>query len=211
MEVRPTRGHEASYRFDGSPADCSTNGNHGIAYNVTLAPDRFGRANSAYRFAGTSDSYIRVPHSSSLDITNTITLVAWINFEVGGTVYPRIVRKYGYDLATGMASSSTRRLYFTINSPAQTGLSTPTEILQAGRWHFVAATYDGTLMLVYVDGVLRAATVAAGGMAPSNLDVNIGRNPENNSDNYKGLIDDVRIFNRALSSPEITALFNETE
>ena len=199
----------AFYRFDGSPADCSGTGNHGIAYNLVPAPDRFGLANSAYRFAGTSDSYIRVPHSSSLDITNTITLVAWINFEVGGTFSPRIINKSAYDLATTDASSSTRQLAFTIKSPAETWLPTPTDILQAGHWHFVAATYDGTLLLVYVDGVLRAATVAPGGMVSTNVDVNIGRNAQNGSDNYKGLIDDVRIYNRALSSSEITALFNE--
>lgn len=62
-----------------------------------------------------------------------------------------------------------------------------------------------------MDGALLAAPVATGGMTPANLDVNIGRNPENTSDYYKGLIDDVRIYNRALSSSEITALFNEAE
>lgn len=206
-----TPGLVASYRFDGSPADCSINGNHGIAYNVTPAPNRFGRANAAYRFAGASDSYIRVPHSSSLNITNSITLAAWINFEVGGTVFPRIINKFAYELATGEYFRSTRHLYFAIKSPSETLLATPTEILQAGRWHFVTATYDGTLLLEYVDGALLAATVAPGGIVSTSQDLNIGRNAENTLDNFKGLIDDVRIYNRALSSAEITALFNETE
>ena len=201
----------ALYRFDGSAADYSTNANHGTVVNVTLATNRFGRANAAYRFAGTSDSYVRVPSSSSLNITNAITLAAWINFEVGGTVYPRIINKGAYELATGEFFRSTRRFYFTIESPAQTQLGTPTEILQAGQWHFVCATYDGTLMLLYVDGVLLATTNAPGGIAATELEMNIGRNVRNSADNYQGLIDDVRIYNRALSAQEITGLFNETE
>jgi len=70
---------------------------------------------------------------------------------------------------------------------------------------------DGTLPLLYGDGALLAATVAPGGRASTNLDLNIGRNAGNAPDNYNGLIDGVRIDNRALSSSEITALFNETE
>src|SRR6185503_16248261 len=182
----------ASYRFDGSPADCSTNGNHGIAHNVMLATNRFGKANAAYQFAGTSDSYISVPHSPTLDITNTITLAAWINFEVGGTVFPRIINKKNYELATGEFFRTSRQLHFSISNPTQTILSTPTDILQAGRWHFVVATYDGSRLLEYVDGTLLATTVAPGGLMSTSLNLNIGRNSENGSDSFKGLIDDVR-------------------
>ena len=207
-----TPGLVAFYRFDGSPADCSTNGNHGVAHNVTLTTNRFGRANAAYRFAGSSDSFISAPTSRSLEITNAITLAAWINFEVGGTFSPRVINKYSYELDTTEAFRSTRRAAFILNgSTQQPALYSPTEVLQAGRWHFVAATYDGSLMLLYVDGTLIAATVYAGGMPATAQDLNIGRNAQNASDNYRGLIDDVRIFNRALSSAEITALYNETE
>jgi len=176
-----------------------------------LVTNRFGRPDAAYYFAGNSDSYIGVPNSSSLNITNAITLAAWINFEVGGTVFPRIINKFAYELATGEFFRATRRLYFTIEGSAQTQLASPAEILQAGRWHFVAATYDGTLLLLYVDGLAVASTVAPGGIVPTTLDLNIGRNVENSADNYQGLIDDVRIYNRALSCAEISVLFNETE
>ena len=70
---------------------------------------------------------------------------------------------------------------------------------------------DSALLLLYVDGLLVASTVARGGIVPTTLDLNIGRNVANSADNYRGLIDDVRIYNRELSSCEITALFNETE
>ena len=110
-----TPGLVAFYRFDGSPADCSTNGNHGVAHNVTLTTNRFGRANAAYRFAGSSDSFISAPTSRSLEITNAITLAAWINFEVGGTFSPRVINKYSYELDTTEAFRSTRRAAFIAN------------------------------------------------------------------------------------------------
>jgi len=211
VPVDVAAGLVASLRFDGNATDSSTNANHGVAYNLTLTTNRFGQPNAAYRFAGTSDSYVRVPSSASLNITNEITLAAWINFEVGGTVYPRILNKYSYELATGEYFRTTRQLYFTIETPPQTQLATPTEILQAGRWHFIAATYDGALLLLYVDGELLATTVAPGGMQPSDLDLNIGRNAANSADNFKGLIDNVRIYNRALTEAEILQLFNQAD
>jgi hypothetical protein len=202
----------ASYRFDGSATDCSINGNHGIANNVTLTTNRFGRANAAYRFAGTSDSYIRVPNSPSLNVSKAITLAAWINFEVGGTVFPRILNKNTYELATGEAFRSERRFFLTLNEGATaTQLGTANDVLQAGRWHFVVGTYDGTLMLLYVDGVLAAATVVHTEIRATDFDLNIGRTVPSGEANYKGLIDDVRIYDRALSASEITMLMNEPD
>src|SRR5438309_7045938 len=134
---------------------------------------------------GSSDSYVGVPNSSSLNITGPITLAAWINFEVGGTIFPRIIHKFAYELATGEYFRSTRRIYFTIEGSAQTQIASPTEILQAGRWHFVAATFDGTLLQLYVDGLAVASTVAPGAIVPTDLDLNIGRNVQNSADNYQ--------------------------
>lgn len=206
-----TPGLVAWYKFDGNAQDSSTNRNHGQAFGLTLSTNRFGRANAAYRFQGNSTSFVKVPHSASLNITNAITLTAWINFEMGGTIYPRIINKDSYDLATGPNYRNPRRLHFLMKNPAQTELYTPAEVMQAGRWHFVTATYDGSLVLVYVDGALLNATVVANAMMANTRDVNIGRNTVNTADNYQGLIDDVRIYNRALSAAEITALFNQAE
>jgi hypothetical protein len=68
----------AYYPFNGNANDASGNGNNGIVVGATLTADRFGNPNSAYSFNGTSD-YIRVPNSSSLQLTNDFTLTAWIN------------------------------------------------------------------------------------------------------------------------------------
>src|SRR5271154_1890700 len=63
--------------FTGNANDASGNGNNGTVHGATLTNDRFGNPNSAYSFDGSS--YIDVPESDSLELTNDFTLSAWIN------------------------------------------------------------------------------------------------------------------------------------
>src|SRR5260370_6049481 len=85
-----TNGLVAYYPFNGNANDASGNGNQGTVSCATLATDRFGNANSAYYFAG-DGSDISVSDSSTLDITNALTLSAWIKIEAGGLYQPRIL------------------------------------------------------------------------------------------------------------------------
>jgi hypothetical protein len=62
-----------------------------------------------------------------------------------------------------------------------------------------------------VDGALVAENAATGSILSSSADLNIGRNGEKGLDNYRGLIDDVRLYNRALFHSEVKALFNAPE
>ena len=68
----------AYYPFNGNANDESGNGNNGLVNGTTLTTDRFGNANSAYDFNGTSN-YIDVPDANSLDLTTGATLSVWIN------------------------------------------------------------------------------------------------------------------------------------
>jgi len=211
QEVDATPGLVAFYRFDGSATDSSTNGNHGIPSNITSTTNRFGRLNAAYQFSGAVGSFVRVPHSPSLDITKSITLAAWINFEVGGSSSPRIINKSVYDLSTATASQAIRTIGFTIKESGESLLLTPTQVAHAGKWHFAAGTFDGSLMRIYLDAELVAEREAPAGIRANDLDVNIGMNTDNGDDRYKGIIDDAQIYNRALTIEEIRALFNKAD
>jgi hypothetical protein len=199
----------AHYPFNGNADDASGNGNHGTPTGAEFAANRFGVATSACSFVGTSDSFIRVSDSPSLTITSAITIAAWINFEAGGTFHPRIVNKVNFELLTYEASRPVRALSFASRDLGR--VTTPTEVLQAGRWTFVAATYDGAVMRLYVDGALVAENVVTGSINSSSADLNIGRNAENGSDNFRGSIDDIRIYSRALFPSEVKALFNSVD
>lgn len=206
-----TEGLVAFYKFEGDASDWTTNGNHGIASNVSLTTNRFGKANAAYRFEGTPDSVIRVPDSPSLNLSNALTLAAWVNFDAGGFISSRILMKGNYDLAFSGAGPVESRPGFTVKTPLETLLLTPTPVTQAGHWHFIAGTYDGSTMRLFVDGVQAADTAASGDIAPSSSDLVIGQNSDNGEDLYKGIIDDIRIYNRALTPAEIEALHRGTQ
>jgi hypothetical protein len=68
----------ASYPFNGNPNDASGNNNNGTVFGASPTTDRFGNANGAYSFNGTSSNYIQVPHSTSLELgSGPFTLSAW--------------------------------------------------------------------------------------------------------------------------------------
>ena len=80
-----------------------------------------------------------------------------------------------------------------------------------GVWTHLAVTYDGTTLRLYVNGVLRSSTAASGGIAASTAPLRIGGNTVFSvpgTEYFAGLIDEVRIYNRALSAAEITADMN---
>ncbi|MBN3036556.1 MAG: carboxypeptidase regulatory-like domain-containing protein [Bacteroidales bacterium] len=200
----PYVGLAAWYPFNGNALDESGNGNNGTVHGASLTSDRFGNTNRAYFFDGTGD-HIDVNDSPSLDIIDAITVAAWFRFDAGGTENPRIVHKANaYDLYT-RDTDNIRKIE---GQCAGTWLVSQ-EIYEAGQWHFAAMTYDGQYARLYVNGQYVDSEQHSGSITTSNYDLNIGCNSYNQTDRFEGKIDDVRIFNRALSLEELHALFTE--
>src|ERR1043165_3485221 len=89
----PIPGLVGFYPFNGNAYDFSGYMNHGSLTGVTPATDRFGNTNGAYHFAGDGNSYILIPDSPTLSMSNGITLAAWIKTKGGGYAQPRILNK----------------------------------------------------------------------------------------------------------------------
>jgi hypothetical protein len=80
---------------------------------------------------------------------------------------------------------------------------------ETNTWYHLSGTYDGSQLKIYLNGSLEGITQVAGAMGVSASDLNIGRDPSNAEGSYwNGLIDEVEIFNRALSPSEIQAIYN---
>lgn len=78
-----------------------------------------------------------------------------------------------------------------------------------GTWHHVIAIYDGSLIKIYVDGLLKASTSYSGGIPYSGSNLRIGTNYSSTSTgNFNGTMDNVRIYNRVISEDEIRARAN---
>jgi PKD repeat protein len=102
-DVDLSKGLVAYYPFNGNANDESGNGNHGVVHGASLASDRFGKFNSAFKFDGL-ESYIEIPDSSSLDFTSEFSLSVWVNsntqstdkYTVGGII---LNKEFSYELA----------------------------------------------------------------------------------------------------------------
>ena len=197
------QGLVAYFPFNGNANDASGNGNNGIVYGATLTTNRFGTPNSAYYFPGNND-WISVPDAPSLNLTNGFTLSAWINFEVGGTFGPRIVDKFMYSLFTEPnGGSRALRMYLSDQTSLMTAIN-----VYAGQWYHVVGSYDLHQRKIYLNGSLVASDSCTFALIPNSLPLEIGRKPVYGYDNFKGIIDEVRVYNRALSDSEVQQLYS---
>ena len=202
----PVDGLIAYYSFNRSATDDSGNGNHGTVYGATLTTDRFGNPDSAYHFDGIDD-YIEVNPSNNLDIADEITIAAWVRIEQpGGYGSPQ---HYVVDSRDGNGGGyglnvDTDRIQMGVGDhwadlPLQ---------FQASSWHHIAGTYDGSEVIVYIDG-FETASVSYGGweIKSSSKPLYIGQWYAF-GERFDGVIDEVYIYDRALSENEIKKLYN---
>ena len=189
--------------------DSSTYGNHGTLMNGTV-----WTGNGELSFNGTND-YVSVPDSTSLDITNEITISAWIYMNQYSTNWPKLVMK-PYDTADtdpwelfnlDLGHFGTYpRFILTDGIPGGNDItvSNSSYVLTLGQWHNIVGTYDGTTSSLYVDGELIASGSGVINIGTNDMPLNIGGRIGVHG--FKGLIDEVRIYNRAVTLPEIELL-----
>ena len=175
--------------------DSSGNGNAGMSHGTSVVA---GKINRARKFNGNGD-YIEIP---SINIRDAITVAAWVyseNFMHSGFV----VVKNPVDTQWALFFESNRYLKW---RGAGVGNNVICPAPANGTWHHIVGKQEGTTGSLYVDGVLcaRGTQPAIGNGASS---INIGRFDSGDHWYFNGQIDEVRIYNRALSDKEISELF----
>lgn len=207
----------AYYPFNGKANDESGNANNGTVHGPTLTGDRFGNSNSAYSFDGDGD-YIEVSDNDTLDITGPITIMAWIKpTDLSGfnkyVVCKRDDSPPGgnvYDL--DIYPNKVRSLFHFQGGGAQTRRATGETSIIENKWQHIAVTWDrDTTVTVYYngqpDGTGPFDVNADGPIKTSEGRLEIGWYSGGGTATYfKGIIDDVHIYNRALSPDEIIAI-----
>jgi hypothetical protein len=195
----------ASYGFNAgsgtSAADSSGNANTGTLSNATWAGAAAGKYGNALSFNGTN-ARVNVSDSNSLDLTSGMTLEGWVKPNVVTSYRTLVVKERPGDLAYGLyANVAANRPEAQVAAGGQRVLA-GTSAIPANTWTHLAATYDGSTLRIYVNGTQVSSLAATGTITTSTSPLRIGGNAIW-SEWFNGLIDEVRVYNRALSAAEI--------
>jgi uncharacterized protein (TIGR02145 family) len=218
-----TNGLVGWWGFNGNAQDGSGNGNHGTINGTTLTTDRFGNLNAAYYFNG-SNNYIQIPNSATLS-PNYITISGWINiagyaFNEQNGARAIITKWYQLSNCGGLGDSynfqlsainSQNVLAFSTNANSQlvNSVYSSNYAINLNNWYHFAVINSPTSQYLYVNGALVASISGSLVICPTTNDLYIG------ADNFQGTlwrhfngkIDDIGIWNRALTQQEISNLF----
>jgi len=212
----PTNGLVGYWPFNGNANDESGNGNNGVVNGATLTTDRFGNASKAYLF---NSNYIIIPHSNLFDF-NDYSLSLWVS--TSQTTLGVAVKQTNYNNATNErfsmginnplpSSASFAAKYNSPNCEAGTGwqYNSVSQSIINNQYHHLVGTVNGNTIKLYIDGILVNTIVTP--YSQSSLcfggDIQIGRDWANYLHYFFGKIDDIGIWNRALTQDEITSLY----
>jgi hypothetical protein len=180
-------------------------GIHGMASGGTRVA---GKSGNAMQIDGVDDRIVMAP-SASLAGIGPFTLAAWVkttDADGGVIIQQRDATPNGYQGEYQLAVTPQGRVsFFIYNGGFQFDVTT-TATIHDGQWHHVAAVRDGASGRIFIDGVLAAE---AAGTAPKSLEplaVCVGADCRDNIDYLNGSLDDIRIYRRALTSHELTAV-----
>jgi hypothetical protein len=217
-----TDGLVAYFPFNGNANDASGNGNNGFAENTYSTTNQFGFPNSALGFTG--NSWVYVPYSASLNTTNfSVSLM----FNCTGNFQDICILRSGagespsdfyrgYEIATVDFNSNFGMWDFDGLSDYGPGKCvTSVSQWQQSQWYNLTFTQSGTAALLYVNGVLVASATNTTPYTPAQSSpLYIGSNSAGSNNPtatpfgfFTGIIYDVRLYNRGLSSNEVAQLY----
>jgi PKD repeat protein len=204
-EVGPA-GPVAAYGFEegsgAGTADGSGRGNAGTISGATWSTA--GKNGKALDFDGVND-WVTVADSASLDLVGGMTVEAWVRPDVPGKAWQTLAIKEalgGLSYAL-YASGDTARLN---GWWGQSSLYVPADrTLAAGAWTHVAVTAGAGTMRLYLNGVQVVTRSIAGSLTPSAGPLRIGGNSVWSGEFFDGRIDDLRVYDRALTAVEVQA------
>ena len=201
----PTNGLVGWWPFNGNANDESGNGNNGTVNGATLTTDRNGNANSAYDFNGSSITVID-DQSIGANLTSAHTINVWATIQSFPSGFVPLVSKDGpvyhqYELFLEPQLVG----YWSTNIYS----SAPTPNWNIDQWYMITATFDSGLIMYYINGVDTFSTISTTLLNVSNSSIlEFGADSPNGIQYHDGKLDDIGIWNRALTQEEITNLYN---
>ncbi len=194
-------------------ADSSGLANHGTLVNAKAGTWTNGVSGGALYFDGTTgagSTYVTIPDAASLDLTNAISFAAWVRNEDVVRDGPILDKEGNGQLAYWFGAFGPTCfgvLLDTDGNQPWTVYDRDQGVVPQGLWVHLASTWDGTTIRHYLNGVLLAETASfTGPIHASTAALIIGANVPYNTTAFKGALDDLQLYNHALSPDEVQAL-----
>ncbi len=224
-----TEGLVACYPFDGNANDYSGNGNHGILQSGVSFVE--GKIREAASFDGGNNAYIRIPHTDTQKFDDQFSMAGWVLSNGKGGV---IFNKYTWAAAggggKGFGVSGSDELSLASSGSAVSGYARfntsyggeennwPVSQISPGQFHYFTVTYNNSQIKLYINAELKSEkNIPFAKTLDNSYDMLIGAFFTNNGKRiypgsfFNGLLDELRVYNRALSESEIKQLYNSKE
>lgn len=212
------------YPFCGNANDQSGNGNNGVVNGATLTTDRFGNTNSAYNFDGLSN-YIdlnkQLPNTFSISLWASVssfkTYIAPGNNIIGSKIISTYNNNFefsGFECETNGNQNLYGQHSAAFWNPNPISIIGVTSIsnLVVNQWKNIIMTFDGSILKYFVNGALESSSNAVFTQNNRKLFIGAREFHINGPDFFfHGKLDDIGIWNRALTQTEITQLYNQNQ
>lgn len=208
------------YLFNGNAHDTSGNGNNGTVIGATLTTGHKGNANSAYYFNKSANTRIELPNLSVFDNSGELSISIWAKTDN--------IASYGTTILTTTPDASNDRFQININwsgSPANINIfdygnissgrvfsPAATPVFDTWEHYVFVKSTSGNFMKIYKNGVQIATKTGGTSITNKAKILVLGGSPanaEHGDQFFKGSLDDLKIFNRALSAAEVSTIYND--
>jgi hypothetical protein len=203
----------AHYKLNGDFTDASGNGNNGTNSGATFSVNRNNFSLKASDFNGTNQSVVINNSTSLSQISNEITMTVWARIEG----YDRAIDNKDYAVLLCKANNENKaqfRIALTPNSYSiinngKLGEVSSSKPIALNKWVHLAAVIKDSLAKVYLDGELVGTNVLGSTYGlEKNSPLTLGRDDAGGVEFFDGKLDDIRIYNRAVSDQEISSIYN---
>ena len=195
----PTSGLVAYYPFDGNADDASGKASNGVVSGATLTTDRFGARDHAYYFDGQSASITTTTKHFAQSGAGQLSVSAWVKLsDASGGVFMG-ASEFGVSGAVGTSASIGLSIYHPHTNTAY-------GIGAVGTWVHFVGTFDGHDIRAYTNGQLVDWLRWPGALSDADRPLVFGQFL---TQHWQGSLDDVRIYDRALTPDEIQQLYHE--
>jgi hypothetical protein len=165
-----------------------------------------GKIGGALEFDGST--YVDCGNKASLNVRNQITMSFWFKVQAFVNTWEAFLAKGDGAYRASRSNGTGNSVHMGITGGNYFDATAP--IVTDNQWHHYAGTYDGTTATIYVDGVVAATRTYGGQIGDSSAyNLYIGENSQATGRQLHGLMDDVRIYDRAVSPQQLLALIND--